>query len=242
MLFRKIYFGGNIRTDIFLFIIAFVAVLSMAAIVALAVLEPAGAGSGYSYITVSASGESYGYPQVARLYVSMNGTGSTAAIAYSNLSLTASTLNFTMQKYIAGNSSNMKTEAYSLQKVYNKSYYEASETVVLYIPQVQNVTGAIDALSQVPGVSLNQASAELSSQQDAELTQSALRAALSNATAQAETLSGNKTLEVNNITVSRTYIYPYIQFSGAAYQQSGQSFFSGIDGVQEQITAVFSYR
>ncbi len=228
-----------------LFIIAIVAIVAMAAIVALALLYPEGVlqNQVLKYVTVTASGTSYGYPQSAVLYASMNGTGPSSAIATSNLSLTVNKFNYTVSGYIGGNSSRISTQSYSLRRVWNSSYYEATESVTVSLPQVQNATPLLNALSLIPDVYINQVAASLTDQQVAQLTQNALSQALRNATSQATVLAANKTVTVRNITVSRSYIYPYPIYSSgvASAQNQGSIFFNGRQGVQEQVTVVYSY-
>ncbi len=194
----------------------------MAVILVLSVLYPNGAfqNSGLSYITVTATGTNYSYPQAATLYVSMNGTGSTSAIASSNLSLTLSEFNYTVAKYIGNNSSRISTESYSLQKQWNSSKYVAVETVSVYIPQVQNVTALLSTLSVIQNVYINQVSAQLTVAQTMELSSEALAQALSNASAQAMVLSGNRAVRIRNITVSRNYVYPFQAYTNGAARLS----------------------
>lgn len=215
----------------------------MAVILVLSVLYPNGAfqNSGLSYITVTATGTNYSYPQAATLYVSMNGTGSTSAIASSNLSLTLSEFNYTVAKYIGNNSSRISTESYSLQKQWNSSKYVAVETVSVYIPQVQNVTALLSTLSVIQNVYINQVSAQLTVAQTMELSSEALAQALSNASAQAMVLSGNRAVRIRNITVSRNYVYPFQAYTNGAAASSTQLFFNGRKGVQEQVTVLYSY-
>ncbi len=228
-----------------MFIIAVVAILAMAGVLALSVLYPNGSfqNQGLRYLTITASGTSYSYPQSAMLYVSMNGTGATSAIATSNLTLTLNEFNYTVAKYIGGNSSRISTQSYALQHVWNSSKYEATELVSVSIPQVQNVTPLLTVLSVIRNVYISQVSAQLTDSQIGQLTQTALAQALQNATSQAMVLAGNNTVTIKNITVSRNYVYPYPLYatSAGAPGSQNQLFFNGRQGVQEQVTVLYSY-
>ena len=228
-----------------MFIIAITAIVVMAIVLALSILYPNGAfqNHGLTYLKITASGTDYAYPQSATVYVSMNGTGATAAIATSNLTLTLNQFNYTVAKYIGNNSSRITTQSYSLQKIYNSSNYKATELVSVSIPQVQNVTPLLTTLSLIQNVYIGQVLAQLANSQISTLTQSALAQALQNATGQAAVLSGNRTLTIRNMTVSRNYVYPYPLYSNAGVSASGSNpiFFNGRQGVQEQITVVYSY-
>ncbi len=229
-----------------LFIIAVVAIVAMAIVLVLSVLYPNGAfqNQGLTYITVTASGTSYAYPQSATLYVSMNGTGATSEIATANLSLTLNEFNYTVLKYIDSNTSRIRTQSYSLQKVWNSSNYEATELVSVSVPQVQNVTALLATLSLIQDVYINQVSAQFTNSQVGQLTQSALALALQNATSQATVLSGNNTVKIRNITVSRSYVYPFPLYSNAGLSSPRSQtpiFFNGRQGVEEQVTVLYSY-
>lgn len=201
---------------------------------------------GLTYITVSASGVSYGYPQVATIYLRMNGTGSNAAIATANLSLTLNQFNFTMAKYLGNNSSGMSTQSYSLQRIYNSSKYEASEIVSLSVPQIANVSPMLGALSLIQNVYVIQTSSSLSNQQSEQLMQSALSLAIQNATSQAQVAAGSNAISIKNVTVSKGYVYPVYPaaYSGGFNSASVQNplFFNGREGVREQVTIEFAYR
>jgi len=214
----------------------------MALVLVIAVLFPQGIESqGLKYITVTASGTSYSYPQSAALYVTLNATGSDAAIATSNLSLTLSQFNYTVAKYIGGNSSRISTQSYYLQKVWNSSKYEAVEEVSISVPQIQNVSPLLGTLSLIQNVYIDQVSSMLTSQQVSQLTQSALGAAMQNATAQAQAVAGaNSTIIVKNVTISRSYVYPFPTAAAAGSSQN-PIFFNGREGVEEQVTVLFSY-
>ena len=228
-----------------LFIIAIVAIVAMAIILILSVLYPNGTfqNQGLTYVRVTASGTAYDYPQSATIYVSMNGTGATSAIATSNLTLTLNEFNFTVAKYIGDNTSRIRTQSYSLRKIWNSSNYEATELVSVTIPQVQNVTPLLTTLSLIQDVYISQVSAQLTNTQANTLTQEALSQALQNATAQATVLSENRTVTIRNITVSRNYVYPFPMYSNAGVSSAQQNsiFFNGRQGIEEQVTVVYSY-
>ncbi|MHB1830101.1 MAG: SIMPL domain-containing protein [Candidatus Micrarchaeaceae archaeon] len=229
-------------------ILALIAILAMASVLMAGVLYPNGifGSQGLTHLTVSASGVSYGYPQVATIYVKMNGTGNNAAIAAANLSLTLSQFNFTILKYLNNNSSRISTQSYSLQRVYNSSKYEASEMVSLSVPQVANVSAILGTLSLIQNVFVIQTSSSLSSQQSEQLIQSALGLAIQNATSQAQVAAGSNEISIKNMTVSKGYVYPMYPaaYSAGANAGSAQNplFFNGREGVQEQVTVEFVYK
>ena len=236
--------GDYIKTEFLLFILAALAIVAMAAVMAIAVLYPGGVLQGQSvkYLTVTASGTSYSYPQTGTIYVSMNGTGGTAEAATSNLSATLDQFNYTVLKFIGGNSSRIQTEGYSLQRVWNSSKYVATETVAVSVPDVQNVSSILGTLSLIQNIYISQVTSQLSDRQVQQLTQSALQLALQNATVQAQALAGNSTVTLVNVTVSKTYTYPFFSSALAASSAYGNPiFFNGRQAVEEQVTALFSY-
>ena len=64
------------------------------------------------FITVTASGIAYGYPDQALLYIYANASGSTAASAAANLSATMGALNSTIATYLDNNMSLLQTQYY----------------------------------------------------------------------------------------------------------------------------------
>ncbi len=232
------------RQDQFMFMIAVLAVLIMGILLALAILYPNNTFSKgeYTTVVVSASGTSYALPENAVLYVTMNGTGKTAAIAAANLSLTLSQFNYTVLKYTNNDSGEISTLSYSLHKQYNGTGYVAEESLSVYLPSIDTVNQLLSTLSFIKNVYIDQISAQLSQQQVSEMTKNALTIALQNATSQAEILSNNSTLSLKNITVSEQYrIYPYVA-STSNLGGENQFFFEGRQGVTESVTAVFNYR
>ncbi|MDE1825685.1 MAG: SIMPL domain-containing protein [Candidatus Micrarchaeota archaeon] len=69
------------------------------------------------FISVIASGVAYGYPDQALIYISVNGSGSTAASAAANLSATMGALNTTIAAYLDNNLSLLQTQYYSNKMV-----------------------------------------------------------------------------------------------------------------------------
>ena len=227
-----------------MFILAFVAIVAMASVFAIMILYQSGAlfGKGLRYITVTASGTSYAYPQAATLYVLMNGTGRSAAIATANLSLTLSEFNYTVSKYVGGNLSRIQTQSYLLQRIWNTSNYSATELVSVTVPQIQNVSPLLGTLSLIQNVYINQVTSHLTNDQISQLRQSSLSLAINNATMQAQIVAGNSTVRMMNVTISGSYYYPYPVYSNAESSSKNPQFFNGVQGVTEQIYTVFSYR
>lgn len=233
------------KSDFLLFAIGVFAILVMGVVIGLNMLYPNGVSHGQqnARISVSASGIAYGSPQAATLYVLINGSGNTPEIATSNLSLSLSAFNSTVSKYIGGNLSRITTQSYSLQKVYNTTMYQASEYVSVSIPNIASISSLLGALSTINNVYINQVSADLSGQQVAAMTNEALKLALQNATAQAQTLAGNSTLTITNISTIQSGPYPsYRYFSAAANTAGGNPiYFSGRQAVEETVNVQFSY-
>ena len=232
------------RTETYLAIITVLAIFVMGGILAAAVLYPQGIGRGVqqNYITVSAKGFAYGYPSQSSLYLTVNGTGPTAGLATMNASLAVQELNATMQKYIGGNSSMIKTMSYSLSKVHNSSAYEVVEGMRITLPDINSTGSALASAASVENVYVNAVVPALSKAQSKALVGEALSDALYNATSQAEVLARNATVSVHNVTVNSYYVFPYA-LAGAAYATNGGSsqFYSGQNQVAESITVTFTY-
>ena len=197
--------------------------------------------SGLTYITVSATGSAQAAPQIATIYVLMNGTGQTTQIATDNLSLTVAEFNNSISRYIGANTTRLTTQSYSVYMT-NGSYV-AMESVSVNLPNTLNVSSAIGTLSQLKNVYVQGVSTRFSDQQVSSLTSQALTAAMANATSQASILAPNKTLMARNITVSRSYVYPVYGLNAAAASASSNPlYFSGSQSMSESITEVFSYK
>jgi uncharacterized protein YggE len=235
-----------VKTENFLFIISVIAIVGMTLVLALSVLYPNGSfqNQGLKFVTVTASGTNYTYPAAATVYVTMNGTGTTSAIAASNLSLTLSEFNYTVAKYIGNNSSRISTQSYSLQRQWNSTKYEAVETVSVYVAQVGNVTPLLNTLSLIQNVYVSQVSAQLTPSQVRQLSNDALAQAMSNATSQARVISQNMSLTLRNVSISKSYTYPFpLYANGVASSGSGPNliFFNGVQGVRQQVTVSYTY-
>ncbi len=235
------------KTETYLVVIAALAILVMGAALAMeAVYQHGTAGSTTQpvYITVSAQGFSYGSPTQALLYLSLNGSGPTPTIATSNASLTVQKLNYSILRFMDGNASMMKTLSYSLFKEANSSQYEVVERLRAKIPDIENASAAIDAISAFGNVYIDSVSAVLSDSQISVMRNHALADALSNATSQARALAGNATVRVRNITVNSYSVFPYA-FSGStgieAKSPAGM-IYAGQDQVSESITVTFAQR
>lgn len=223
-------------------IIAVLAILIMGGVLILSVLYPNGIlPNNGSTLTISASGSASGIPQQGMITLYVNSTGTTSAIATANLSLTLLQVNTTLLKYT--NSSGISTNYYSLWKEPNSSLYVASEYMGAQLQNVSSITPALQALSAYPNVFVSGVSSQFSNAQTAELSNRALQLALSNATAQAEALTGNAVLTVRNITVNTYHpIFPYTLDASAA--SSGANlplFFNGKETITETVQVTFAY-
>ena len=130
--------------------------------------------------------------------------------------------------------------------MYNSSKYEASEAVSISVPQISNVSSILEALSLIQNVYVTQTSSSLSSKQSEQLMQSALSLAIQNATLQAQVAAGSNAVSIRNMTVSKGYVYPAYPAAYSAGVNSGPEqnplFFSGREGVLEQVTVEFVYK
>ena len=225
-------------------IVAIIALAITGVVLVTAVLYPQGVASAnrVNYIMVSASGFASSRPSQAVVSLTINGSGATTAIATTNISVTLNALNSSLEKYVNGNTTLIKTLSYSLYKVYNESVYTAVESLQVKIPNIQNVSPLLGEISLVPNVYVSDVSATLSDLQVTLLRNLALQNALANATAQAQALAGNKILTMHNITVNSYYVYPYSMGASAALKSDvTPAFFGGENKVAESITTSFSY-
>ena len=224
-----------------MYVFAILVVILFAGIIATMVLFPNGfqGSSQQKMIAVRATGTASGYPSEGIVYLTLNGTGQTAAIATSNLSLSASKLNYTLLKYT--NSSDISTVYYSLSMIRNSSMYSATEEVMVTAPE-SNVSSILGSAASINGISINSASAKLSDSQISALISKAISAAMANATSQAVLLAANSSVTPINISSSSLYTYPLYQravFPTAALSPQAPSFFAGTQSVTEQVTVVF---
>ncbi len=221
-----------------------------------------------SYVTVSASGTASATAKEALMYIALNGTGNTTASAAANLSLTLQEFNTTILPLINRNLTLIQTTYYGINKPYQTGCYflpvgagtaipnycinsnvtgfngyVATEDILVTLPNSNNVSAAITALSRIPCLTFQSIQATLSDAETAMLNQQALSLAIANATAQARTLTGNDTqLKIENITVQNQYIYPYpYAVSGASTSTNGSSaFYPGQIKISKSVTVVFS--
>ncbi len=232
------------RTEHYTTLIAVLAILAMGVILALSVLYPKGLPQSAKTVTVSASGSSSALPQDGVLDIYANGTGGTAGIATSNLSLTLAQVNETLLKYTTANQ--VRTQYYNLGMERNSSVFIASEGLHVIIPEVGNTTAALMGLSSLKNVYVQDAGAMLSSRQVAALREAALRSALRNATAQAETLTGNATLTTSNMTTSTYRVYEPLGLTAGSSvsnpaKEPSQLFFNGNESIVESVSVTFTY-
>ncbi|MDE1871488.1 MAG: SIMPL domain-containing protein [Candidatus Micrarchaeota archaeon] len=201
-----------------------------------------------STLTISATGTVYNSSSQSVIYVTMNGTGKTNQQAVQNISATLQKFNSTIMKYVNNNASLITTSYFNVYKVYNKSSYEASESLSVTIPDIGNTSAAIGALSNITNVYVGGASPELSDAQVSAMRVAALSLALSNATAQAHALLRNSTIYTTNITINNYYVYPIpyrldLAISGGSGVTTTipPEFYGGTNKVTESITVVFVY-
>lgn len=240
----------RMKPETYMVLITLFSILVMGTIVVLAVARPSGifgAGVGQGTITVSAEGFAYGYPQQAYIYVSLNGSGQTASIAATNASLTLQRLNFSVERYLGGNLSRIKTTSYQLYRVHNSSAYEVYENLQLLIPNVDNLSYALANVSGISNVYVSSVSPVLSDYQISNMRSQALAAALENATSQASILAHNASVTQHNITVDSYTIMPlaytaYGSSSPLPSPEQGLVYYTGRNEVSESITATFSYK
>lgn len=211
------------------------------------------------YVTITATGSASAQPTTGTLYVNAQGKGITAAGATANLSIALAQMNSSISKYINGNQSRIKTTYYNIYNQsgnYNYPYgyntyngFVASEQLTITIPNTQNVSGAIGALSLINNLQISSASSTLSDSQITALRSTAFSNARQNATTQASILTNNASLSIQNITVNSYYFYPIAYALGSAGSvkgtnantTTGPGFYSGLDSVTESVTIVFSY-
>jgi uncharacterized protein YggE len=204
-----------------------------------------------SMLVITASGTVFNKSSQGTIYLSINGTGATNQQAVQNISATLQKFNSTILKYVNSNLSQISTSYFNVYKLYNKSGYEAMESLSVTIPNINNVSPAIGAISNISNVFVNDAQPKLSDAQTSAMRVKALTFALANATSQARALIGNKTIYTTNISVNNFYVYPFKY--GTAVAAGGQSvpqasnttitpqFYGGLNQVTESVTVTFYY-
>ena len=234
------------RTETTIVVFAFLALIFFGVAVLLDIAYPHGIQQQSGTIDVSATGIAYGYPSRAVLALFINSSGSTPEIATSNLSFSISMLNNTLLKFIDNNFSLIKTESYSMFKQPNSSRYVALEQLEASIPNINNISDVLQSIAPVPNVYVSGVQSILSDNQTNVLREQALSLALANATSQAQTIAGNDTyISIRNVTINGYTIYPYTAFAGAlvpSFKGASPIFFSGITGVKESVSVVFSFK
>lgn len=214
-----------------------------------------------STLRISATGYASAQPTIGQIELQVQGRGLTGAAATANLSAELAQMNQSVYKYLEGNISNIQTTYYNL---YNESSYYypcygcgqtyngyvAMESLQINIPSAQNLSKASAALSAVNGLEITSSSDALSNAQTTALRSAAFSDALNNATSQAEALTGNAMLTMQNITVGYFNVFPVpLAASGAGSASSSNGtaapvpqYYSGPQGVTESITVVFAYK
>ncbi len=232
------------KTEHYTSLIAVLAILIMGTVLALGVLYPKGMFQNGKEVSISASGSASALPQQGAIYIYVNGTGDTAGVATANMSLALAQVNSTLSTYANANS--ITTQYYSVAKEYNSSLYVAKEGVQIIIRNVNNMTNALQSLSNYKNVYVQNAAASLSGSQATMLSRLALQLALKNATAQAEALTENATLTAVNMTTTNYRVYVplglgAVASAGVAPETSSQLFFNGNESITESITVTFRY-
>ena len=207
-----------------------------------------------SYLTITASGSAQAVPSKATLEVDFEGKGTTSYAATANLTSELNKANSTLIKYVNGNVSNIQTSYYNVynQSSYYSTYngYVATESVSITIPNINNVSAAIGAISAINGTSVYGGAGELSDAQMTSMRATALSGAIANATSQTQALLPGKNLSVSNITVNSYNRYPIYPLgvgvaspSAASTNKSlSPSYFTGTQTLTESITVVFQYK
>lgn len=197
------------------------------------------------YITVSASGTSYGLPSQALIDITVNGTGPTVHEAVANLSASVTVLNSTLYSFVSGNMSRITTTSYYTVKTYNRSSYTAVEAIEVTVPDIGAVSALLGNLSAMRNVYVSSVNAQLSSAQVSQLRSQALKQALLNATMQAQDIASPMQIRLTNVSISGYVVYPYSLAVGSrSLVEQGSTtptFYPGRGQVRESVTAVFSY-
>ncbi len=200
-------------------------------------------------ISVYAVGIATGRPSMTTMYVTVNGTGNTTAIATSNLTASLTAFNDSISKYLNYNSSYITTQNYRIYQpyVYNKTEnvpYTAAESLVITIPNVGNVSYVLSASSSVPNVYVNSVQAGFNSSQKQELLSESYASAMSNATAQAQAIAGTHKVYVINVTAEHNYFYPYPIIAAASFNEtlSNPLYYANLSSITTSVTAIFGYK
>ncbi|VVB76792.1 Uncharacterised protein [uncultured archaeon] len=215
-------------------------------------------------ISVSSTGVAMASPAAAMVQITVNATGTTVALANANLSSIIGQLNTTLLPYINRNLSNVETTYYTIYPattcVYPANatplssispyycvleklpYYVATESITITVPNIDNSSAALSAISAVPSLTLNGVQAQLSVTQERALGQLALSNAMANATTQAQLLAGSGVeLKVENITVTNSQlIYPGVYSSAGTVKDAARVIYGGQASVQKSVSVVFS--
>lgn len=221
-------------------------------------------------ITVSATGSAKAQPAQAVVYLSVNGTGSTTQNAVENLSATTSVLNATLYGYVNKNLSNIDTSSYNVEVLCNGSVYtvqpgaqpaiypyrygcslnstvvyEAVEQLTVTLPNADNASSLVGAVSGINNVYVNEVDAQLSQAQVATLRPLALSDAMANATAQAQaTLGSGYNISIVNITVNSYNFYPYPIYAAGAVSSGAAKqpiIYPGTSALTESVSVIFAY-
>ncbi|MDE1847051.1 MAG: SIMPL domain-containing protein [Candidatus Micrarchaeota archaeon] len=208
-------------------------------------------------ISATASGVAYGYPDRAVLYLTANATGSDAAGAGANLSTIVNSLNSTLSPFLNRNISLLQTQSFNLYKqqvpvcgsnstgakgpimCVNTTVFVATESIVVNLPNIRNVSAALIGISNVDGVSVQQATQSFSDQSFSQLMQQALTNAMENATDEAQVISGSSQLQILNITIQN---YPLIYAGQGAAAQTGNIYFPGRSGITRTVYVKFAVK
>jgi uncharacterized protein YggE len=208
------------------------------------------------FIIVTATGTATASPSTAEIYTTINATGSTAVLANENLSTSVGEFNTTILPFLNGNVSEIQTQSYQVYQPLNCTYtnftyqckkldyYAATESLLVTLPDVKSISSATAQMLAIPHLQLQSVQAVLSDSQKTALNQKALSLALANATAQATTLAGGKSITIVNISVQSGYLYypmPLGVVSGSSGKAvNGTAFYGGITSEEKSVYVVFS--
>jgi uncharacterized protein YggE len=215
------------------------------------------AGGNLSWVTVQASGSMVGIPSMATVSLYINATGNTTSAATANLSAKLTAFNKTVYGYVGGNMSLVSTGYYNVGKPDQYYYpytnktnssvpYQAQEYITVTLPQIGKLNSFLSNITSVQGLQVQSVSATLSNAQITQLRKQALQAAVANATSQAVSIIGNRTILNTTVTIEGYNSYPYPLYAsangGASLAPNSRLYYNGTSSVTESIEAAFFYR
>ncbi len=198
-------------------------------------------------ISVSATGTASAAPTQAILYILINGTGGTTAIATANLTATLNAFNSSIAPYINYNISHITTSSYSVFKPYPYNNtanipYRAQEYLNIGIPDISNLSVFLGVISETPNVYVKSAFASFNEIQKSGLRSSAYIKAMDNATAQASAIAkaeGYSDITMINVTTSNGHIF-LTTIAGIPFH-TDLPYYANKGNLTVSVNAVFKY-